>query len=500
MAEASLTGAEGRKITVPTGLFINNEFSAASDGKTIDLENPASGAFLAKVSAAQAKDVDRAVDAAAAAFKEWRHTTPAQSRALLNKLADLIERDGQELASLEALDAGMLYRVSLGLSIPQAAETCRYYAGWIGKLEGRSMDIAEGMAYTRREPIGVCAAVVPWNAPLMITIWKMAPAVAAGNTLVIKTPEIAPLYGQKLAQLIKEAGFPPGVINILCGLGEVAGQALADHMLIRKISFTGSGVVGRKIVASSARTNLKKVTVELGGKGPSIVFADAAWENALVHTTMGITVHNGQICAAGSRIYVQEEIYDRFVAEFSARTKDFVAGDPLLDSTAKGPLVSAGQAARVKGYIQTALKEGNKLLHGGQGDSGDGGGKGGHFVPNTAFVDVPDTATIMREEIFGPVASIAKFKTEDEVIALANNSNYGLSAAVFTDSVNRAMRVSDAIECGQVTVNMWGTVNVNTPFGGFKESGFGRDLGQEAIEEWTQVKSVKFNMKLAHKL
>lgn len=324
-------------------------------------------------------------------------------------------------------------------------------------------------------------------------MWKLGPAIAAGNTLIIKTPELAPLYGQKLAQLIAEAGFPPGVINILCGLGNVAGQALADHALVRKISFTGSTAVGRRILESASRTNLKRVTVELGGKSPSIVFADAAWENALFHTTMGITVHNGQICAAGSRIYVQDDIYDRFVAEFSARTKDAVAGDPLLDSTSKGPLVSAGQKARVTAYIGTALQEGTKLLHGGE-RGADSAPSGGHFVPNTAFVDVAPTATVMREEIFGPVASIARFKTEEEAIALANDNCYGLAASVFTVDVNRAIRVSNAIEAGQVTVNMWGTVNAGTPFGGIKESGFGRDLGKDALEDWTQVKCVKFNL------
>ncbi|RCI12869.1 hypothetical protein L249_1089 [Ophiocordyceps polyrhachis-furcata BCC 54312] len=495
MAEAVLVGAGGRKITVPTGLFIDNGFHEASLGRTVDLENPANGAFLATVAAAQAEDVDRAVASSAAAFTStWRTNGPSQSRALLNRLAELIERDAEDLASLEALDAGMLYRESLGLSVQQSAETCRYYAGWVGKLDGRSMSIEQGMAYTRRQPFGVCAAIVPWNAPLMITLWKLAPAVAAGNTLVIKTPEAAPLYGQRLAQLVKEAGFPPGVINILCGLGPVAGQALADHPQVRKISFTGSGAVGRRILESSARTNLKRVTVELGGKGPSIVFADAAWDNALLHTTMGITAHNGQICAAGSRIYVQDEIYDRFVAEFSARTKESVIGDPLIDSTTKGPLVNGAQKSRVEGYIQKALEEGHHLLHGGEKSSQEAG----HFVPNTAFVDVPPTATIMREEIFGPVASIARFKTEEEAIALANDSSLGLSAAVFTNDISKAMRVSDAIECGQVTVNMWGAVNVNTPFGGFKESGMGRDLGKEAIEEWTEVKSVKLN--ILHKL
>ncbi|UNI16365.1 Aldehyde dehydrogenase (NAD(+)) [Purpureocillium takamizusanense] len=493
-------GAEGLVVKVPTGLFIDNKFSPATDNQTIDVENPSTGAHLATVSAAQAADVDQAVQSSLTAFtSSWRRSEPSTRRALLNRLAGLIERDAKELASLEAVDAGLLYRMSLGLSVAQAAETCRYFAGWTDKLGGQSMRIEQGMAYTQREPIGVCSAIIPWNGPLMITIWKLAPAIAAGNTLIIKTPELAPLYGQKLAQLIVEAGFPPGVINIICGLGPVAGQALADHHLVRKVSFTGSAAVGRRILESSARTNLKRVTVELGGKGPTCVFADADWENALAHVTAGITVHNGQICAAGSRIYIQDEIYDRFVAEFSKRTKDAVAGDPLLDSTVKGPLVSAGQRARVEGYIQKALKEDTKLLHGADASSLQVPSKG-HFVPNTAFVDVQPSATIMREEVFGPVASIARFHTEEEVVALANDSEYGLSAAIFTSDVTRAMRISDAVECGQVTVNMWGTVNANTPFGGYKQSGFGRDLGKEGLDEWMNVKCVKVNLGLLSRL
>ncbi|KAH6961795.1 aldehyde dehydrogenase domain-containing protein [Ilyonectria sp. MPI-CAGE-AT-0026] len=492
MAQATLVGAGGREITVPTDLFIDNRFSPATDDKTVTVENPATGDVLATVAAAQAADINRAVASSKAAFKNtWRNTSPGQRRALLNKLADLIEKHGQEFASIEALDAGMLYNLSMGLSITQATETARYYAGWADKLDGQSIDIEQGLAYTRREPIGVCAAIVPWNSPLMITMWKLAPAIAAGNTLIIKTPELAPLYGQKLAELIVEAGFPPGVINILCGLGTVAGQALADHAEVRKLSFTGSVGVGRSILASSARTNLKRVTLELGGKGPTIIFADADWENALLWASMGITVHNGQICAAGSRIYVQDEIYDRFIAEFSARTKDAVTGDPLLDTTAKGPVISSVQKNRILQYIAKAKQEGTQLLHGGQDEVTS---SKGHFVPNTAFTEVSPDATVMREEVFGPVASIAKFKTEQEVVDFANDSNYGLAAAVFTTDVNRAIRVSEQIECGMITINSWGTLNANTPFGGFKHSGFGRELGQDALNDWTQVKCVKFSV------
>ncbi|KAM5350451.1 hypothetical protein ACJ41O_006956 [Fusarium nematophilum] len=493
MTSVNIVGAGGREIAVSTGLFIDNKFSPAADDKTIAIENPATGDVIANLAAAQTADVDRAVASSKAAFNNtWRLTPPSKRRALLNKLADLVEQHASDFASLEAVDAGMLYNMSLGMSVPQAVETCRYYAGWTDKLDGQSIEVDQGLAYTRREPIGVCAAIVPWNSPLMITFWKLAPAIAAGNTLIIKTPELAPLYGQRLAQLVLEAGFPPGVINILCGIGTVAGQALADHTDVRKLSFTGSEAVGRAILASSARTNLKRISLELGGKGPTIIFSDAEWENALTWATMGITVHNGQICAAGSRIYVQEDIYDRFVAEFSARTKDAVAGDPLLDDTVKGPVISAVQKRRILGYIEKAKKEGTPLLHGGD-DSVSLKSKG-HFVPNTAFKEVSADATIMKEEVFGPVASIAKFKSETDVVALANNTSYGLAAAVFTTDISRAIRVSEKIECGMVTINSWGNINANAPFGGIKQSGFGRELGQDALNDWTQVKCIKVNV------
>ncbi|RYP14185.1 hypothetical protein DL765_006546 [Monosporascus sp. GIB2] len=489
MASVKLTGVEGRSITVPTGLFIDNQFVPAADNSSIVLENPATGAYLATVSAAQKHDVDRAVQSSQEAFASWKTESPAVRRKLLNKLADLVERDAAEIASLEALDAGILYKESLGLHVQQGLENLRYFAGWADKVDGETLSIPEGMAYTRREPIGVCAAIVPWNSPFMITIWKLAPALAGGNTLVIKTPELCPLFGQKLGQLIVEAGFPPGVVNILCGLGHVAGAALSEHMDVRKISFTGSPGVGRHILTTAARTNLKKVTLELGGKGPSIVFDDADWENALFWTTLGITVNNGQVCIAGSRIYVQDTIYEKFVQEFSRRTANSVHGDPLLPETTKGPVISATHRDRVLSFVETGKDAGAVLLHGGAALPGKG-----YFIANTAFKDVGQKTPIMQQEIFGPFASIAPFKTEDEVIAKANDSTYGLSAAVFTNDLNKAFRVTEAVEVGQITVNMWGTVNANTPFGGVKESGFGRDMGKDALEEWTTVKAVKWHI------
>lgn len=285
----------------------------------------------------------------------------------------------------------------------------------------------------------------------MIAFWKLAPAIAAGNVLVLKTPESTPLWGQKLAELVRESGFPPGVINIICGYGAVAGQALSEHMDVRKLAFTGSPGVGRQILTSAARSNLKRVSLELGGKSPSIVFDDADWENALFWTTLGITASNGQICAAGSRIYVQTTIYDRFLKDFTRCIRDVVPGNPFSPETTKGAVASKGQLEKIVEYVEKGKKSGARLLHGGQQLA-----NGGYLIENTAFADVPEDADIMREEVFGPLASIASFNTEEEVIAKANDSSYGLSAAVFTNDVNRAFRVSGALESGQVTINSWG--------------------------------------------
>ncbi|XWX01648.1 hypothetical protein V2A60_009676 [Cordyceps javanica] len=488
MSEVQLTGFGGRPVHVHTGLFINNDFQPAVGGSELQVENPSTGDPLATVSAAQKEDVDKAVEAALAAFKgSWKAVGPAERGKLLNRLADLIERDADDLASLEALEAGVLFKESKGLHITQSAETLRYFAGWADKITGQLLSIPQGHAFTRREPIGVCAAIVPWNAPLMITIWKLAPAIAAGNVLIIKTPELTPLYGQKLASLIKEAGFPPGVVNVICGYGAVAGQALAEHHGVKKLAFTGSGPVGRQILKAAASSNLKKVTLELGGKSPSIVFADADLQNALFWTTLGFTANNGQVCAAGSRIYVQSAIYDTFLQALAEKLVESSQGDPLSDETTKGPVISAQQKDKIIAYIRQAKESGVRLLA----ESSSVLDKG-HFVPSTAFVDVPEDARIMQEEIFGPVASIARFTTESEVIQKANDTEYGLSAAVFTNNVSRAERVSSALESGQVTVNCWGALHANTPFGGVKQSGFGRDMGEEALDAWLTTKTVKY--------
>ncbi|KAJ4508609.1 hypothetical protein HRR83_005701 [Exophiala dermatitidis] len=486
MAYTSIPTSNGKQIKVPTGLLINNEFIPSSTGATIEIFSPVNERQIARVASATAADVDLAVQSGLKALPAWRSTPPSSRSKFLSKLADLIERDADDLATIEAVDAGILFGESKALHITQASDTLRYFATLTDR-PGESLEIPNGFAYTRREPYGVCAAIVPWNAPLMITIWKLAPAIAAGNVLIIKTPELAPLYAQKLGQLIVEAGFPAGVINILCGLGQDAGKAIAEHMLIRKLSFTGSGPTGRSILNAAAASNLKKVTLELGGKSPSIVFDDADLDNALFWTALGSSANNGQVCALGSRIYVQDTIYDQFVSSFKARASagPTAHGDPLSEKTTKGPVISRPQHEKIMRYIQKGKEEGANVLVGGDA-LGDG-----IFVQNTVFTEVREDMTIVKEEIFGPVATIARFSAETEVIAKANDSEYGLNAAIFTKDIARARRVSDALEVGTVTVNSWGLINANTPFGGVKQSGFGRDLGREALDEWTTVKTVK---------
>ncbi|RKL18923.1 Aldehyde dehydrogenase [Fusarium oxysporum] len=479
----------GKTIRVPTGLFINGVFVASQNGSTVDVLNPLNDELLAKLASAQKVDVDLAVNAAAKALGEWKTTSAIQRGDFLSRLADLVEQNAEDFATIEAIDAGIPYNDSLHGHVKHAVNTLRYYARIAGQITGDAIDIPNGFAYTRREPFGVCAAIVPWNAPLMITCWKLGPAIASGNVLIIKTPELTPLCGQKLAQLVFKAGFPPGVINILCGLGQEAGQAIAEHMLIRKIAFTGSDRTGRRILRAAADSNLKKVSLELGGKGPGLIFPDADLQNAAFWASLGSSANNGQICALMSRLYVHENIYNDFISLFIEHSQRQVKqGNPTSSSVDKGPVVSLGQYKRIMSYIEKGREEGATVLFGGHSAGG------GNFVPHTAFVNVKEEMSIVKEEIFGPVVTISKFSNEEDAIKMANNSEYGLAAYVFTSDIACAKRVSESLEVGQVSVNSWGLINVNVPFGGVKQSGFGRDMGKEALDDWTTVKSVQFSM------
>ncbi|TVY49715.1 Aldehyde dehydrogenase [Lachnellula occidentalis] len=478
------------KYTQPTGLFINNEFVNSVDGKTFETINPATEEVICSVSEATEKDVDIAVAAARKAYETvWRKVTPEDRGKMLVNLANLIEKNADTLAAVESLDNGKAIGMAKA-DVGMVAGCLRYYGGWADKIEGKVIDTnPDTFTYTRQEPIGVCGQIIPWNFPLLMWAWKIGPAIATGNVVVIKTAEQTPLSGLVAASLIKEAGFPPGVINIISGFGKVAGAALSSHMDVDKIAFTGSTVVGRMIMKAAAGSNLKKVTLELGGKSPNIVFNDADIENAISWVNFGIFFNHGQCCCAGSRVYVQSGIYDKFVERFKARALANKVGDPFAADTFQGPQVSQLQFDRIMGYISEGKKEGATVVTGGERH-----GDKGYFIQPTIFSNVTEDMKIMQEEVFGPVCSISKFETEEEVIATGNNSTYGLAAAVHTTNLNTALRVANNIRAGTVWVNCYNMLHHQIPFGGFKESGIGRELGEAALSNYTQCKSVSIRL------
>jgi len=478
------------KYTQPTGLFINNEWVKGVDGKTFETINPATEEVICSVHEATEKDVDIAVAAARKAFEgTWRKETPENRGKLLAKLADLIEKNADLLAAVESLDNGKAIGMAK-VDISMVAGCLRYYGGWADKVEGKVIDTnAETFAYTRQEPIGVCGQIIPWNFPMLMWAWKIGPAVATGNTVVLKTAEQTPLSALVAANLVREAGFPPGVINIISGFGKIAGAAISSHMDIDKVAFTGSTVVGRQIMKAAAGSNLKKVTLELGGKSPNIIFNDADIENAISWVNFGIFFNHGQCCCAGSRVYVQSGIYDKFVERFKARATQNKVGDPFGADTFQGPQVSQLQYDRIMGYIEEGKKGGATVVTGGERQ-----GTKGYFIQPTIFSNVTEDMKIMQEEIFGPVCSIAKFETEEEIIKTGNNTTYGLAAAVHTSNLNTALRVSNALRAGTVWVNQYNMLHHQIPFGGYKESGIGRELGEAALANYTQTKSVSIRL------
>ncbi|KAK3901163.1 aldehyde dehydrogenase domain-containing protein [Staphylotrichum tortipilum] len=474
----------------PTGLFINNEFVEGIDKKTFEVVNPTTEEVICSVHEATEKDVDVAVAAARAAFNgPWRRVTPQQRSIYLLKLADLIAENVDLLASVESLDNGKSITMARG-DVGAVVGCIRYYGGWADKIEGSTKDINPDMLhYTRREPIGVCGAIIPWNFPLLMLAWKIGPALATGNTVVLKTAEQTPLSGLVLAQLVKQVGFPPGVLNIISGFGAVAGAALSSHMDVDKIAFTGSTAVGRTIMKAAASSNLKRVTLELGGKSPNIVFNDADIDEAISWVNFGIYYNHGQCCCAGSRIYVQEGIYDKFVEAFKARALANKVGDPFAADTFQGPQVSQLQYDRIMGYIESGKADGARVVTGGERH-----GEKGYFIQPTIFADVSQEMKIMQEEIFGPVCAIAKFSTEEDAIRLGNDTAYGLAASVHTKDLNTAIRVSNGLRAGTVWVNCHNMLTAALPFGGYKQSGIGRELGEEALANYTETKSVAINL------
>ena len=476
----------------PKKLFIGGRWTDAADGKTFETRDPATGEVLAKVAEAGVEDVDRAVAAARKSFDrgEWRELPPAERARALWKIGDMIEERADEFAQLETLDNGMPINDAALFFVPLAAATFRYYAGWVTKLDGATQQIStpgKYLSYTLRQPVGVVGQIIPWNFPLLMAAWKIAPALACGNSVVLKPSEETPLSALRLAELVQQAEVPDGVLNIVPGFGEVAGARLAGHPDVDKIAFTGSTEVGRIIARASADSNLKRVSLELGGKSPNIVFADSELDRAVSGAFFGIFFNQGQVCSAGSRLFVQEKVYDQTLDELVKTVAETRIGPGIDPVTQMGPLVSKTQMERVLGYIAVGNKEGARLLAGGARPEGM---DGGYFVKPTVFADVDGKMRIAQEEIFGPVVAAIPFKDEDDLIAKANNTIYGLVAGVWTRDVARAHRVAHAIKAGTVYVNCYHVVDPVTPWGGFKQSGWGRELGPYALDLYTELKNV----------
>ncbi|KAF9452466.1 aldehyde dehydrogenase [Macrolepiota fuliginosa MF-IS2] len=485
--------ALNKRISVPTGLFINNEFVPSIDSSAkIETINPATEEVICSVVSASPRDIDRAVEAARNAFKTtWgKNVTGFERARLINKLADLIERDAQELAELESLNNGKPVKIARDFDIGDSVQCLRYYAGWADKIIGQTLEVDNKakLAFTRHDPIGVCGQIIPWNYPINMWAWKVAPALAVGCTVVMKPSELTPLTALKLSELVKEAGFPPGVVNTVPSYGPVGGAALAAHLDVDKVAFTGSTVTGRKIMEAAAKSNLKKVSLELGGKSPHLIFESADLEQAANWAALGICYNTGQDCTAGSRVYVQESVYDKFVDLLTTKVKATVIGNGFDEQSTGGPVVSRGQYDRVWGYIEAGKQAGAKPIIGGVKREGKG-----FFVDPTIFTEIRPDMKIVKEEIFGPVLSVGKFKTEGEAITLANETSYGLGAGLHSNDANQCMRVSSALEAGTVWVNQYNMLNNNVPFGGKKQSGIGRELGSYALDEYTSVKAVHWN-------
>ena len=472
----------------PTQLLIDGKFVNAVSGRTFETMNPSTGETIARVAEGELTDVNKAVKAARRAFEEgpWKKMSARERGRLMYKLADLVEQHKEELAALETLDNGKPITDSLNADLPLSIDCYRYYAGWADKIEGKTIPInGPYFCYTRHEPVGVVGQIIPWNFPLLMQAWKLGPALAAGCTVVLKPAEQTPLSALRVGELALEAGFPDGVINIVPGFGETAGAALAEHMDVDKIAFTGSTEVGKLVMQAAAKSNLKRVTLELGGKSPNIVFADADLDAAVAGAHFALFFNQGQCCCAGSRLFVESHIHDDFVDRMLKRVKTTKVGDPFDPETTQGPQVSQEQFDKILGYIKSGQDQGAKLLSGGK-RSGDKG----YFVEPTVFSNVRDEHQIAQEEIFGPVMSIIPFKDIDEVVQRGNRSMYGLAAAVWTKDVTKAHRMAASLKAGTVWVNCYDVFDAAAPFGGFKMSGIGRELGEYALRNYTEIKTV----------
>ncbi len=478
-----------------TRLFIDGDFVDPMAGGTIEVLNPHDCSRLAEVAEAREADIDRAVDAAWRAFPEWRAMAAADRGRLLLRLADAIEANADELARIESLDTGHPIRDTRGLDVPRTAATFRYFGGMADKLQGSVIPVERGfLNYVTREPVGVVGQIVPWNFPVMFTSWKMGPALAAGNCVILKPAELTPLSSLRIAELMREVGFPPGVVNVLPGLGPVAGQYLAGHPRVAKIAFTGSTATGRRIVEASSG-NLKRVQLELGGKGANIVFDDADLPAAIGGSAFAIFHNQGQACIAGSRLLLHERIADRFLDGFLALASSIRVGDPMNPETEMGPLTSRMHRDRVMNYCRIAREEGGEILIGGAPPSDPALSRGCYVMPTVVRARPRDR--VCHEEVFGPFVTVTTFRDEEEVMAVANDTVYGLGGGLWTRDLARAHRIASRMVTGMVWINCYKRVNPGSPFGGVRGSGYGRDMGFEAMLEYTTPKSVWVNVEAA---
>jgi phenylacetaldehyde dehydrogenase len=478
-------------ISSPRQLFINGQWVDAASGKTFETPNPATGETLAHVAEGDADDINRAVSAARAAFDgPWSRMTPSERGRVIWRIGDLLLEHIEEFAQLESLDNGKPYAVAKGADVPLAADLFHYMAGWATKIEGNTINIsvpympgANFHSYTLREPVGVIGQIIPWNFPLLMAAWKLGPALTTGNTVVLKPAEQTPLSALLLAQIIAEAGVPDGVVNVVPGFGETAGAALANHDDVDKVAFTGSTEVG-KLIVQAAAGNLKKLTLELGGKSPNIVFDDAS-DDAIAGAANAIFFNHGQCCVAGSRLFVQEGRFDEVVDGVSEIAKSIKLGPGMDENTQMGPLVSAEQLQRVTGYLDAGRADGATALTG-----GGRFGEAGFFVEPTVITNTNPEMSIVREEIFGPVVVAAPFETLDQIAAVANDTVYGLGAGIWTKDISKAHALAKKIRAGTVWINCYNVFDASLPFGGYKQSGWGREMGHEALEAYTEVKAV----------
>ncbi|MEB2286008.1 MAG: betaine-aldehyde dehydrogenase [Polyangiaceae bacterium UTPRO1] len=477
-------------------MLIGGQWVEAASGKTLTTCDPATEEVLAAVPAGDKEDIDRAVRAARAAFESgpWRRMTASERGRAIWKLADLVEEHAEEFAQLETLDNGKPLAVSRAADVPLVVDHFRYYAGWATKVEGETIPVSipgqQMLAYTLREPVGVVGQIIPWNFPLLMAAWKLGVALACGNTVVLKPAEQTPLSALRLGALLDEAGFPPGVVNIVTGYGETAGAALAEHPDVDKVAFTGSTEVG-KIIMRAASGNLKRVSLELGGKSPNIVFADADLDSAVVGAANAIFFNHGQTCCAGSRLFIEQKAYDKVVPKLVEYSEKIKLGPGMDLATEMGPLISPEQYERVTGFLDSGKKsEGKALTGGGRPRHLDTG----YFVEPTVFADVKPDAKILQEEIFGPVVCAIPFKDVEEVAKAGNDTTYGLAAAVWTRDITKANRLAQALKAGTVWINCYNVFDAAAPFGGYKQSGFGREMGKAALELYTQIKMVWTNL------